>query len=412
MRKLMKSNVNSELISIGTEILLGEITDTNSVYLAKTLRDYGINVFYMTSVGDNHQRIVQVIQQAMARSDLVVTCGGLGPTVDDMTRQAVAEAAGRELVFHETLLRQIEERFRTFKMRMSENNRRQAYLPDGAIVIENSVGTAPSFIVEHEGGIVISLPGVPREMKFLMQEQVIPYLRQRFNLGVIKARVLHTAGIGESVLDELIGTALLEGHNPTLGLAAHNGQVDVRVTAKADTEADADALIAPIEEILRTKAGQWIYGADKDTLEEVFAALVRQFNLKVALIDTGLGGALESVLRKADDTILISAETYDHPAMLQARLQVPFSTMRELASAAVVAIQNQTGAAIVIAMISDPEIDESPDSAESTAVSVRVGDQQRTRVYGFGAKSDHVRTWLKTWSLAQAWSMAKEIYSA
>ncbi len=408
----MQSNVNSELISIGTEILLGEITDTNSVYLAKTLRDYGINVFYMTSVGDNHQRIVQVIQQAMARSDVVVTCGGLGPTVDDMTRQAVAEATGRELIFHETLLRQIEERFKTFKMRMSENNRRQAYLPDGAIVIENPVGTAPSFIVEHEGGIVISLPGVPREMKFLMQEQVIPYLRQRFNLGVIKARVLHTAGIGESVLDELIGTTLLEGHNPTIGLAAHNGQVDVRVTAKANTEADADALIAPIEEILRTKAGQWIYGADKDTLEEVFAALVRQFNLKVALIDTGLGGALESVLRKADDTILVSAETYDHPTVLQERLQLSFSTMRELASAAVVAIQNQTGAAIAIAMISDPEIDESPDSAESTAVSVRVGDQQRTRVYGFGAKSDHVRTWLKTWSLAQAWSMVKEIYSA
>jgi len=404
----MKSLVNSELISIGTEILLGEITDTNSVYLAKTLRDCGINVFYITSVGDNHQRIVSSIKQAMARSHVVITCGGLGPTVDDMTRQAVAEATGRELVFHEALLQQIEDRFKTFKMRMSENNRRQAYLPDGAIVIENPVGTAPSFIAEHEGGIVISLPGVPREMKFLMQEKVIPYLRQTFNLGIIKARVLHTAGIGESLLDELIGTELLEGSNPTIGLAAHSGQVDVRVTAKADSETEADSMIAPIEAALREKAGRWIYGADKETLEGVFAALVRQLGLNVALIDAGLEGALAGVFRKADSDILAFTEMFDHPTALRDMLQSSSTTMRDLAEAAVTAIQNQTGAAIAIAMISDPDVDESPDSAEYTAVSVRVGDQQRTRVYGFGGKSDLVRTWLKTWSLAQAWSMLKE----
>ena len=141
----MTSQVNSELISIGTEILLGEITDTNSVYLAKALRDVGINVFYMTSVGDNRQRIADTIRTAMQRSNLVITCGGLGPTVDDMTRQAVADATDRGLEFQQGLFDQIAERFKSFRSAMSENNRQQAFLPAGAICIEISVGTAPSF---------------------------------------------------------------------------------------------------------------------------------------------------------------------------------------------------------------------------------------------------------------------------
>lgn len=408
----MQSPINGELISIGTEILLGEITDTNSVYLAKTLRDYGVNVFYMTSVGDNHQRITNTIKQAMARSHLVITCGGLGPTVDDMTRQAVAEAAGRELVFDENLFRQIEERFKTFKMRMSENNRRQAYLPENALAIENPVGTAPSFIVEHEGGIVISLPGVPREMKYLMQEKVIPYLRQKFNLGIIKARVLHTAGIGESILDEMIGNELLEGHNPTIGLAAHSGQVDVRITAKADTEAEADALIAPIDEAVRARVGRWVYGVDGETLEGVFATLVQENGLKVALVDAGLGGALDITLRKVNESILEISQAFDRPESLRDAFNIDFNILRDLADAAVQALQQRTNATISIAMVSDPDVDESPDTAERTAVSVRVGDEQRTRVYGFGAKSETVRHWIKTWALAQAWSMLKDRLSS
>ncbi|MCU0476052.1 MAG: competence/damage-inducible protein A, partial [Anaerolineae bacterium] len=151
----MEQTVNSELISIGTEILLGEITDTNSVYLARVLRDYGVNVFYMTSVGDNHGRIVETLRTAMGRSQVVITCGGLGPTVDDMTRQAVAEAVGQPLVYREALMAQIEARFASFRVRMSENNKRQAYLPENAIAIENAVGTAPAFITPYEGGVII-----------------------------------------------------------------------------------------------------------------------------------------------------------------------------------------------------------------------------------------------------------------
>src|SRR5690606_4292627 len=161
----------------GTEILLGEITDTNSVYLARLMRDIGVNVFYMTSVGDNEQRIADAIRIALGRAQIVITCGGLGPTVDDVTRQAVAAATDRGLTFHQHLLDRIAERFSGFRMQMSQNNRRQAYLPDDALPIENPVGTAPAFIVEHGDKVVISVPGVPREMKFLMIEHVVPYLR-------------------------------------------------------------------------------------------------------------------------------------------------------------------------------------------------------------------------------------------
>ncbi|MFW5709169.1 MAG: competence/damage-inducible protein A, partial [Chloroflexota bacterium] len=199
----MNQDVTAEIISIGTEILLGELTDTNSVYIARVMRDLGINLYTMVSVGDNRKRIAEAVRAAMSRADLVITCGGLGPTVDDMTRQSVADATDRGLTFHQSLLDQIAERFRGFNVQMTENNRQQAYLPDNATVIENPVGTAPAFIVEHQGRIVISLPGVPREMKFLMSEHVVPFLRERYWLGIIKARVLKSAGIGESALDDL-----------------------------------------------------------------------------------------------------------------------------------------------------------------------------------------------------------------
>ena len=243
------NELNAEVIAIGTEILLGDLTDTNSVFIARTLRDLGINLFFMTSVGDNEKRIADFIRIALSRAQIVITCGGLGPTIDDMTRQAVAAATDRGLTFHQDLLDQIAERFKGFRSQMTENNKRQAYVPDNAVIIENPVGTAPSFVVEYDDRVVISLPGVPREMKFLMNEKVVPYLRQKFGITnqIIKEKILKVAGIGESSLDDAIGTTLLEASNPTVGLAAHSGQIDVRIAAKAETTDQADTLIAIVK---------------------------------------------------------------------------------------------------------------------------------------------------------------------
>ncbi len=237
---------SAEIIAIGTELLLGEIQDTNTRYLALRLRDANIDLFRATMIGDNAVRISRVIAEALNRSDIVITTGGLGPTVDDPTRLAVAMAVGVETEYRPELWEQIQNRFQRFNRTATENNKRQAYIPQGAIAVENPVGTAPAFIVESGSKVIISLPGVPREMEFLIENRVIPYLKQHFQiLGTIKASVLHAAGVGESQVDEWIGD-LETLINPTVGLLAHPGQIDIRVTAKASSQEEADRMIEPL----------------------------------------------------------------------------------------------------------------------------------------------------------------------
>jgi competence/damage-inducible protein CinA-like protein len=282
-----------EIITIGTELLLGEITDTNSRYMARALRDLGIDLYRKTTIGDNARRIAQAIQEALQRSDIIITTGGLGPTVDDPTREAVALAVGSQVEFRPELWEQIQRRFERFGRVPTENNKRQAYIPAGGIPVENAVGTAPAFFYEtHDDKVIISLPGVPREMEHLLQNKVIPYLRQRFDLhGIIKARVLHTSGLGESVIDEMVGD--LETHtNPTVGLAAHSGQVDIRITAKAPSEAEADMMIGELEATVRQRLGKAIYGADQETLEDAVASNLRAKGWRLAVTEYGLGGEL------------------------------------------------------------------------------------------------------------------------
>lgn len=289
-----------EIITIGTELLLGEITDTNSRYLARALRDLGIDLYRKTTIGDNARRISQAIQTALERADIVITTGGLGPTVDDPTREAIAMAMGVELEFRPELWEQIQRRFERFGRQPTENNRRQAYIPAGAIPVENAVGTAPAFIFETKSGkSIISLPGVPREMEHLLQNKVTPYLRQQFELhDIIKARVLHTSGLGESVIDDMIGD--LETYsNPTVGLAAHSGQVDVRITVKAASEEEADRMIGELETVIRQRLGTAIYGVDEETLETVVARTLRQKGWRLAVCEYGLGGELLKRLASA-----------------------------------------------------------------------------------------------------------------
>jgi competence/damage-inducible protein CinA-like protein len=289
---------SAEIISIGTEILLGEIVDTNAYFIARKLRDAGIDLYRKTTVGDNSRRIAQAIQQALERSDIIITTGGLGPTIDDATREGVAQALGVETEFHDELWEQIQARFKRFNRIPTENNKRQAYIPQGSIAVENPVGTAPSFIVENNSHTIISLPGVPREMEYLLEKVVLPYLRESYQIqGIIKARVLHTAGVGESQIDDLISD-LEELQNPTIGLAAHSGQVDVRITAKANTEEQADKLIYKVEGEVRKRLGKWIYGVDQDTLEKAALKTIQNRGWTLAVIETGLKGDLIRRLSK------------------------------------------------------------------------------------------------------------------
>ena len=301
--------MHAEIVITGTELLLGEIVDTNSTMMARMLRDIGLDLYYKSTVGDNRERMASVLTIALDRSDIVLVSGGLGPTVDDVTRQAVADATGRPLVFRQDLLDQIAARFARYGRPMTENNRRQAYVPQGAIVIENPVGTAPAFIVEDPRGTIICLPGVPRELEYLMKRRVIPYLQERLGrAAVIKAKVLRTCAVGESQIDALIGD-LMTGHNPTVGLAAHPGQVDIRITAKAASEAEADRLIAPVEAELRARLGHAIYGEGTETLEAVVARLLAERGLTLALVDSVTGGEVADRLRDTPDARVLLAES-------------------------------------------------------------------------------------------------------
>ncbi|MBN1121524.1 MAG: CinA family nicotinamide mononucleotide deamidase-related protein [Anaerolineae bacterium] len=305
--------MQAEIVSIGTELLLGEITDTNKVYIAQQLRAIGVDLIYCTTVGDNEARIAEVIDAALDRVDVVITTGGLGPTVDDVTREGIAAATDCPLEFHEWLYEEIGERFKRFRNRMSENNRRQAFAPRGARPISNPVGTAPIFILETDRGVVMTLPGVPKEMTYLMGNELIPYLKSALGSpAVIKIHVLRTAGIGESQIDERIGD-LMTLSNPTVGLAAHPGHTDIRIAAKAGNEEEACGMIEPVAGEVRRRLGTFIYGTDDQTLADTVIGLLEQQNLRLAVIEAGTGGCVSEGIRAAEEhgvlesTVLLEA---------------------------------------------------------------------------------------------------------
>lgn len=288
---------SAEIIAIGTELLLGEIQDTNTRYLALRLREANIDLYRAILVGDNAQRIAQAISEALSRSDIVITTGGLGPTVDDPTRLAVSLAVGVEPEFRPELWDQIQNRFQRFNRIATENNKRQAYIPHGAIAVENPVGTAPAFIVENKQKVIISLPGVPREMEYLVENRVIPYLKEHYQIsGTIKASVLHLAGVGESQVDEWVGD-LETLSNPTVGLLAHPGQIDIRVTAKANSMEEADTMIEAVVQQIVQRLGEHIYGRDSESLEQVTQAALAKMGWKLCLAEYGMGQELYKRLK-------------------------------------------------------------------------------------------------------------------
>ncbi len=277
----------AEIITIGTELLLGEIQDTNTRFIARHLRQIGVDLYRVTTVGDNVLRIAEMIRESLMRADIVITTGGLGPTIDDPTRNAAAVAFNVEMVFHTDLWQQIEKRFGLRGIVPTENNQKQAYLPANAVAIHNPVGTAPAFYIPDHEKIVICLPGVPGEMETIFSETVISLLTEKYALSqVIKPRVIHTSGIGESVIDDLIAD-LESNSNPTVGLSAHPGRVDIRITAKANSEVEAEELIRGVESIICQRLAGCIYGIDDDTLLQVIALRASKIKPSVNLYTTG-----------------------------------------------------------------------------------------------------------------------------
>ncbi|MCI8477239.1 MAG: competence/damage-inducible protein A [Oscillospiraceae bacterium] len=283
----------AELIAVGTELLLGNIANTDAQMLSRGLSELGINVFYHTVVGDNPQRLQAAVDLAKTRADIIITTGGLGPTCDDLTKNVLAQCFGRKLVYDETSAKRIERYFQQLhtKRPMTANNYQQAMLPEGCTIFSNDWGTAPGCAFEAEGVHVIMLPGPPRECAAMFQHRAVPYLK-RFSDGEICSRTLRVFGLGESSVEDQLRDRMNTLTNPTLAPYAKEGEVELRITAKAHTHAEAQALIAPVEAEVRDLLGDAVYGADVDSLEAVVLELLREKQFTLGCAESCTGGLI------------------------------------------------------------------------------------------------------------------------
>lgn len=285
-------NLKAEIVSVGTELLLGQVIDTNTVEISQSLAELGIGCYFHTSVGDNPLRLAAVLSQALVRSNVVIITGGLGPTEDDLTKEVLAAVTGRPLVLDPAAREHVERYFRSVGREMSQNNLRQAMLPQGAEMLPNPRGTAPGVYLLAHGAHVFCLPGVPTEMRTMWKESVAPRLaRIREGGGVIRSKTLRFYGIGEAALEERVKD-LLHGDNPTLAPYASVGEVRLRITARAESEEAAAALIAPLQQEILRRVGEYLYGEDDDSLESVVGRLLQAKGMRLATAESCTGGLI------------------------------------------------------------------------------------------------------------------------
>jgi nicotinamide-nucleotide amidase len=292
---MLAFDMKAEIISIGTEILLGEILDTNTQYIASRLPALGIDLYYTSVVGDNLGRLVEVICRAWERSDLVLATGGLGPTEDDLTREAIAQVLGEEPAIDPALERGLRELFGSRGIPMPERNVKQAALIPSARAIPNPRGTAPGWWVERDGRIIVAMPGPPTEMQRMWDAEVAPELERRRPGAVLVVRTLKTIGIGEAAVDEMV-SPLLKSSNPSIGVYSRADGIHLRIAAKAASVEEARRLIEPVEGEARRILGRAVWGADDDTLEAAVGAMLRQRGLTLATMESCTGGLLASTI--------------------------------------------------------------------------------------------------------------------
>jgi nicotinamide-nucleotide amidase len=287
-----------EIAAVGTELLLGQLLDTNTAFIAQRLAEAGIDVHATHAVGDNCERIAALVKSVLARADGLVMTGGLGPTVDDLTKEAICAALDLDVELYEPAIRQMEKVFAAVGRPMRENNRKQAELPRGSRPLDNPNGTAPGFIAfARDGKCVICMPGVPREMKPMLVGQVVPFLRERFGSGeAIFTRVLHTIALGESEIDHRIAELFRTSENPKIAVLAHDFRADVKIMAKARSAEAAEAMIAPLQRDIERRLEGHVFGRDADTPASAIHALLQSRGRTLAVAESVTGGRIASAL--------------------------------------------------------------------------------------------------------------------
>ena len=310
--------MRAEIVSVGTELLLGQIVDTDAAHLSRLLPDFGIDLHFRSTVGDNFDRMVEAIRLALSRADIVFTIGGLGPTEDDLTKEAAAEAIGVGLEMDEASAEHIRAFFAARGIRMPERNLKQAMKPKEGRILPNPVGTAPGSIFEHGAKVIVTLPGPPGEFAEMVEHGVLPYLREKTGEtpALIKSRMLKIVGLGESAVEEMVRD-LIRGINPSVAPYASPGEVRLRITAKVSDEAIADGLISEMEAKLRDRLGDHVFGVDDETLEGVIVRMMTELKLKLGLAESCTGGLVAHRITNvpgSSDVFLAGIVSYSNEA--------------------------------------------------------------------------------------------------
>ncbi len=281
----------AEVLAVGTELLMGQIANTNAQYISSRLPEAGIGVYYHGVVGDNPQRLRECLNIALHRSDIIIMTGGLGPTQDDLTKETVAQAFGRKLVLHQESMDKLKAFFERVNRPMTENNIKQAYFPENSTIITNNNGTAPGCLIEAEGKVLIMLPGPPSEMKPMFEEFVMPYFKEKLDYKIV-SRFLRIFGIGESAMETQLIDMIESQANPTIAPYAKEGEVTLRVTARYAKDASGDELIEPVIEEIKRRLGDAVYSTHDENLDEVAAKLLMKKNITIALAESCTGGLI------------------------------------------------------------------------------------------------------------------------
>ena len=308
-----------EILSVGTEILLGDILNTNSRYLSNELANLGIDVYYHQVVGDNRERILSALNEAFSRSDIIITTGGLGPTKDDMTKELVAEFLGMDMYLHEESLKKIEDYFKKMGRVPVKSNEKQAYFPKEAIILENNNGTAPGAIFEKDGKAIIVLPGPPKEMEPMFNESVRKYLENLTGYTIV-SEVLRVFGIGESEAESKLQDLIDNGQNPTIAPYAKEGEVTFRITAKGKDEEEARRLIKPLKEEVYNRLGNLIYNTGDISIQETVGEMLVNKNMTIGVSESCTGGLVSAKLIEypgISSVFLEGAVTYSNEAKMR-----------------------------------------------------------------------------------------------
>lgn len=285
----------AEILAVGTELLMGQIANTNAQYLSRRLNDVGIGVFYHSVVGDNPSRLKESLKLALERADIVITTGGLGPTQDDLTKETIAEAMGRKLILHEETYQGIKAFFDKLNRKMMENNAKQAYLPENSIIIPNNNGTAPGCIIENNNKTVVMFPGPPKEMIPMFEDTVFPYFEEKTGQTIF-SRMLKVFGIGESEMEMKILDIVEAQNNPTIAPYVGVGEIILRITAKCRNSSEADSLINPVIEKIKERLGSHVYALNGESMEEVVVDLLKKQDISISVAESCTGGMLSSRL--------------------------------------------------------------------------------------------------------------------